>query len=136
MTKEMKTLTKEIVEEHYNITEGIDGNLSNLNYLWYMYYKGTKEGYWKPFIYMAELQLLKRFDYINDSEIQNLVSMMESEDEGNMSIVTLAIMSLRQLRIKEHGIYNRAKKEYSKIAEVYPNEILNHEVFTQTMKAR
>jgi len=136
MTKEMKALVKEIVEEHYNITKGIDGNLSSLNYLWYMYHKGTKEGYWKPFIYMAELQLLKRFDYINDSEIQNLVSMMESDDEDNMSIVTLAIMSLRQLRIKEHGIYNRAKKEYSKIAETYPSEILNHEVFTQTMKAR
>jgi hypothetical protein len=136
MTKEMKTLTKEIVEEHYNITKGIDGNLSSLNYLWYMYHKGTKEGYWKPFIYMSELQLLKRFDYINDSEIQNLVSMMESDDEDNMSIVTLAIMSLRQLRVKEHGIYNRAKIEYSKIAEAYPNEILNHEVFTQTMKAR
>ncbi len=132
----MKTLTKEIVEEHYNITKGIDGNLSSLNYLWYMYHKGTKEGYWKPFIYMSELQLLKRFDYINDSEIQNLVSMMESDDEDNMSIVTLAIMSLRQLRVKEHGIYNRAKIEYSKIAEAYPNEILNHEVFTQTMKAR
>lgn len=129
----MKALVKEIVEEHYNITEGADGNL---NYLWYMYHKGTKEGDWKPFIYMAELQLLKRFDYINDSEIQNLVSMMESEDEDNMSIVTLAIMSLRQLRIKEHGIYNKAKKEYSKIAEVYPTEILNHDVFTQTMKAR
>jgi hypothetical protein len=136
MTKEMKALVKEIVEEHYNITEGVDGNLNNLNYLWYMYYKGTKEGYWKPFIYMAELQLLKRFKYINDSEIQNLVSMMESEDEDNMSIVTLAIMSLRQLRVKEHGIYNKAKKEYSKIAEVYPTEILNHDVFTQTMKAR
>ena len=129
----MKTLVKEIVEEHYNITEGADGNL---NYLWYMYHKGTKEGYWKPFIYMAELQLLKRFDYINDSEIQNLVSMMESEDEDNMSIVTLAIMSLRQLRVKEHGIYNKAKKGYSKISEVYPTEILNHDVFTQTMKAR
>jgi hypothetical protein len=133
MTKEMKALVKEIVEEHYNITEGVDGNL---NYLWYMYYKGTKEGDWKPFIYMAELQLLKRFDYINDSEIQNLVSMMESEDEDNMSIVNLALMSLRQLRVKEHGIYNKAKKEYSKIAEVYPSEILNHDVFTQTMKAR
>ncbi len=132
----MKTLTKEIVEEHYNITEGIDGNLSSLNYLWYMYHKGTKEGYWKPFIYMAELQLLKRFDYINDSEIQNLISMMESEDEDNMSIVTLAITSLRNLRVKEHGTYNRAKKEYSKISEVYPTEILNHDVFTQTMKAR
>ena len=129
----MKALVKEIVEEHYNITEGADGNL---NYLWYMYHKGTKEGDWKPFIYMAELQLLKRFKYINDSEIQNLVSMMESEDEDNMSIVTLAIMSLRQLRIKEHGVYNKAKKEYSKIAEVYPTEILNHDVFTQTMKAR
>jgi len=129
----MKALVKEIVEEHYNITEGVDGNL---NYLWYMYYKGTKEGDWKPFIYMAELQLLKRFDYINDSEIQNLVSMMESEDEDNMSIVNLALMSLRQLRVKEHGIYNKAKKEYSKIAEVYPSEILNHDVFTQTMKAR
>ena len=129
----MKALVKEIVEEHYNITEGVDGNL---NYLWYMYCKGTKEGDWKPFIYMAELQLLKRFDYINDSEIQNLVSMMESEDEDNMSIVNLALMSLRQLRVKEHGIYNKAKKEYSKIAEIYPTEILNHEVFTQTMKAR
>ena len=129
----MKALVKEIVEEHYNITEGADGNL---NYLWYMYHKGTKEGDWKPFIYMAELQLLKRFDYINDSEIQNLVSMMESEDEDNMSIVTLAIMCLRQLRLKEHGIYNKAKKEYSKLAEIYPTEILNHEVFTQTMKAR
>ena len=129
----MKALVKEIVKEHYNITEGVDGNL---NYLWYMYYKGTKEGDWKPFIYMAELQLLKRFDYINDSEIQNLVSMMESEDEDNMSIVNLALMSLRQLRVKEHGIYNKAKKEYSKIAEVYPSEILNHDVFTQTMKAR
>lgn len=129
----MKALVKEIVEEHYNITEGADGNL---NYLWYMYHKGTKEGDWKPFIYMAELQLLKRFNYINDSEIQNLVSMMESEDEDNMSIVNLAIMSLRQLRVKEHGIYNKAKKEYSKLAEIYPTEILNHEVFTQTMKAR
>ena len=129
----MKALVKEIVEEHYNITEGADGNL---NYLWYMYHKGTKEGDWKPFIYMAELQLLKRFDYINDSEIQNLVSMMESEDEDNMSIVNLAIMSLRQLRVKEHGIYNKAKKEYSKLAEIYTTEILNHEVFTQTMKAR
>ena len=132
----MKALVKEIVEEHYNITKGADGNLSNLNYLWYMYHKGTKEGNWKPFVYMAELQLVKRFSYVNDSEIQNLVSMMESEDEDNMNIVTLAITSLRQLRVKEHGIYNKAKKEYSKIAEAYPNEILNHEVFTQTMKAR
>ena len=129
----MKALVKEIVEEHYNITEGADGNL---NYLWYMYHKGTKEGDWKPFIYMAELQLVKRFDYINDSEIQNLVSMMESDDEDNMNIVTLAITSLRQLRIKEHGIYNKAKKGYSKLAELYTNEILNHEVFTQTMKSR
>ena len=129
----MKVLVKEIVEEHYNITEGVDGNL---NYLWYMYHKGTKEGNWKPFVYMAELQLVKRFSYVNDSEIQNLVSMMESEDEDNMNIVTLAITSLRQLRVKEHGIYNKAKKGYSKIAEVYSSEILNHEVFTQTMKAR
>jgi succinate dehydrogenase flavin-adding protein (antitoxin of CptAB toxin-antitoxin module) len=133
MTKEMKTLTKEIVEEHHRITEVGD---SNLNYLWWMYHDGTKKGDWKPFIYMAELQLVKRFDYINDSEIQNLVSMMESKDEDNMNIVTLAIMSLRQLRITEHGIYDKAKQEYLQIAETYPSEILNHEVFTQTMKAR
>jgi len=101
-----------------------------------MYHDGTKKGDWKPFIYMAELQLVKRFDYINDSEIQNLVSMMESKDEDNMNIVTLAIMSLRQLRITEHGIYDKAKQEYLQIAKTYPSEILNHEVFTQTMKAR
>jgi len=81
----MKTLTKEIVEEHHRITEVGD---SNLNYLWWMYHDGTKKGDWKPFIYMAELQLVKRFDYINDSEIQNLVSMMESKDEDNMNILS------------------------------------------------
>jgi hypothetical protein len=40
-TQELKKLSAAIAEEHYNITNGADGNL---NYLWYMYHKGSKEG--------------------------------------------------------------------------------------------
>jgi hypothetical protein len=48
-------------------------------------------------------------------------------------MVTLSIKSFRDLRIKEHGEYSKVNQVYWKIAKDYPHEILNHEVFMQTM---
>jgi hypothetical protein len=129
-TKEILKLVATIAEEHYNITDGADGNL---NYLWYMYHKGSKKDEFRPFVYMAELMLLKKYDYLNDAEVRNIISMMKSDDRDNLAIVTLSIQSLRDLRIKEHGVYSKENEVYKDLKYTYAFEILNHTVFMQTM---
>ena len=131
--KEIEALTAEIAAEHYNITEDVD---SNLHYLWYMYHKGTKAGTFKPFVFMAELQLLKRMGYTNDTEVQNMIKMLESEDQDNVHLVTLAIKNYRDLRIQEYGEYCKVSKHYADIAKNYAFEVLNHEVFMTTMAVK
>jgi hypothetical protein len=109
--KEMEELSAQIAEEHYNITDGVD---QNLHYLWYMYHKGSKAGMFRPFVYMAELQLLKHMGYINDVEIKNMIRMLESEDQDNLHMVTLSIKNFRELRLQEHGEYSKVNKAYWK----------------------
>jgi hypothetical protein len=129
----MEALTAEIAAEHYEITQNVD---SNLNYLWYMYHKGSKAGTFRPFVYMAELQLLKKMGYTNDLEAKNMIKMLESSDEDNIHMVTLAIKNYRDLRIQEHGLYSKVNKDYWNVAKNYAFEILNHEVFTTTMAVK
>lgn len=131
--KQMEILSAQIAEEHYNITNGVD---QNLNYLWYMYHKGSKAGMFRPFVYMAELQLLKKMDYINDTEIKNMIHMIESEDKDNLHMVTLSIKNFRKLRLKEHGEYSKTNSAYWEIAKKYGIEVLNQEIFMQTMASR
>jgi hypothetical protein len=129
-TKEMLKLVAAIAEEHYNITDGADGNL---NYLWYMYHKGSKKDEFRPFVYMAELMLLKKYNYLSEAEIKNIIGMMKSDDRDNLTMVTLTIQSLRNLRIKEHKIYSKENEAYKDLNYTYAFEILNHTVFMQTM---
>ena len=129
-TQELKKLSAAIAEEHYNITNGADGNL---NYLWYMYHKGSKKDEFRPFVYMAELMLLKKYNYLTETEIRNLIGMMKSDDRDNLTMVTLTIENLRNLRIKEHGVYSKENKAYAELEYTYAFEVLNHTVFLQTM---
>lgn len=129
-TQELKKLSAAIAEEHYNITNGADGNL---NYLWYMYHKGSKKDEFRPFVYMAELMLLKKYNYLSETEIRNLMGMMKSDDRDNLTMVTLTIENLRNLRIKEHGVYSKENKAYAELEYTYAFEVLNHTVFMQTM---
>ena len=52
-------LVYSIVKEHYDMAKKTDQSIS---YLWYMYDQGTKSGEFRPFIYMAEMQLLKEME--------------------------------------------------------------------------
>ena len=131
--KEIEALTAKIAAEHYEITEDVD---SNLHYLWYMYHKGSKAGTFKPFVFMAELQLLKRMSYTNDTEVQNMIKMLESEDQDNVNLVTLVIKNYRDTRVQEYGEYSKTNKYYADIAKNYAYEILNHEVFMTTMAVK
>jgi hypothetical protein len=131
MEKDFKQLIANIAEEHYDMTSSVD---KNLNYLWYMYYKGSKKGDFRPFIFMAELMLLNKFNYLSKSEIKNIIAMMKSEDRDNLNIVTLTIKNLRELRIKEHGIYSNDNNVYNEVKLNYAYEIVNHSAFTTVMK--
>ena len=128
--KEFKELIGAIVEEHFQMTKKID---QNLHYLWFMYKTGTKAGDYKPFMLMAEMQLLKEMGYISAEEIQNMVSMIDSKDEDNFYLVWLAVKTWRMNRIKDHGMYSSTNLfPYMNIEKDYPTKILNHEVFLKT----
>jgi hypothetical protein len=116
----------EIVDEHFQMTKNVD---NNLNYLWFLYKRGTKAGDYKPFILMAEMQLLKEMGYITVEEIDNMWNMLNSEDRDNFNLVYLAMKSLRSMRIKEHGIYTVDNMVYEETAKDYPFKILSQDIF-------
>lgn len=124
--KGFKEFIAEIVEEHFQMTKNVD---NNLNYLWFLYKRGTKAGEYKPFILMAEMQLLKEMGYITVEEIDNMWNMLNSEDRDNFNLVYLAMKTLRSTRVKEHGIYNMSNTMYEEIAKDYPVKILSQDVF-------
>ncbi len=59
--------------------------------------------------------------------------MMKSDDRDNLTMVTLTIENLRNLRIKEHGVFSKDNKAYDEVKHTYAFEVLNHTVFLQTM---
>lgn len=126
----LKNLISVIVEEHYYITKKTD---QNLNYLWYLYYKAGKAGEYRPFILIAEIQLLNKLGYLSDDEVKNIVVMMESKDLDNLNLVYLSVLALRNKRVEKHGIYNKTEvsDELTKLVKDYSYTVLNTEILTK-----
>lgn len=132
--KEFKEFIENIVDEHYQISKNAD---SNLHYLWHLYKHGNNAGDYKPFILMAEMQLLKEMGYISEEEIENMWQMVESEDQDNFNLVWLALKTWRLTRIKEHGLYSSTNTfPYSNIERDYASKILNYEVFSKAKHSK
>ena len=127
----MKDLVKIIVEEHYHMTKNVD---QNLHYLWHLYNHGTKAGEYRPFILLAEIQLLKALDYITEDEAHNMSNMMQSEDTDNLNLVYLSILNMRKKRIEKHGEWGigPASVRLSEIVKDYPHTVLSKELFIAT----
>lgn len=128
--KEFKEFIENIVDEHYQISKNAD---SNLHYLWHLYKHGNNAGDYKPFILMAEMQLLKEMGYISEEEIENMWQMVESEDQDNFNLVWLALKTWRLTRIKEHGLYSSTNfLPYNDIEKHYNSKIMNYDLFSKT----
>jgi len=130
LTKKFKKFLHSIIEEHYNMTS--EGNI--LNYLWYMYHKGVNAGTYRPFIFMAEMHLLKEMGYMENDDIKNLNEMIKSEDKDNFYLGYLSLESLRSKRIKEHGAFSQANKIYTDYISSYASKILNTTLFQNALK--
>ena len=102
---------EDIAKEHYDITS--DLGLSNLSYLWFMYANGSKKGDFKPFIFLAEVNLLVRLNYLENEEKRNIIG--------------LSILELRKQRIKDLGKYTKDNKHYELVD--YHKEVINTDDF-------
>jgi len=136
-TKKFKKFLHSIIQEHYNMTsQNNDITFSNqsLNYLWYMYHKGANAGTYRPFIFMAEMHLLKEMGYMKNENIQNINEMIKSEDKDNFYLGYLSLESLRSKRIKEHGAFSQGSKVYMDLVPDYASKILNTTLFQNALK--
>lgn len=128
---EIKNLVNVIVKEHFYMTKEVD---QNLHYLWHLYNHGSKAGDYRPFILLAEIQLLKVLDYITEDEAYNMSNMMQSEDIDNLNLVYFSILNMRKKRIEEHGEWGigPASARLSEIVKDYPHSVLSKELFIAT----
>ena len=125
------SLAKKIIEEHYEITAVSDKVAdSNINYLWWMYYKGTKKGEFKLFILGYEMNLLLSLGIITPEEAESLKLMVKSEDEDNFYMALLSIEKFRKDRIKKHGEWDNVildvSPEFLEVAKNYMKDVINN----------
>jgi hypothetical protein len=122
--KKIVSLIENICHEHHMVCKVED---SNMGYLWYMYTHGTKKGSFRPFIFLSELNLLVKTGYITEDEKQNLLGMFLSSDDDNAYLTAYSIITLRDKRIKEMGLWTLDNEKYKDIN--YTTDIISPETF-------
>lgn len=131
-SRKLWKLASDIVAEHFAMTLGID---RNINYLFFMYYKGNKKDTFRPFIIGFELNLLLSLGIITEEEKESIALMFNSEDEDNFYIALLALENFRKARIKIHGKWNNTNsttklpevsKEFAETVENYHIKIVKN----------
>ena len=122
--KNIKELIRDICLEHSEICKVED---SNVGYLWYMYTHGTKTGDFKPFMFLAEINLLVATSMLFEDEKERLIEMMISEDKDNMFLVAMTILQLRNTRLKNYGLYTKDNEAYKSIN--YLTHVISPETF-------
>ena len=117
-------MIRDICNEHREVAKPTD---SNIGYLWYMYASGTKEGTFRPFIFLAEINLLIKTGYVTAEEKDNMIKMLDSLDEDNAHLLAYSILTFRNQRIKDLGLWTLDNEKYSEID--YIRDIINTEIF-------
>ena len=100
---------------------------SNMGYLWYMYTHGTKKGEFRPFIFLSEVNLLVKTGYLTEEEKNNLINMLSSNDDDNAHLTAYSIITLRNQRIKDMGLWTLENENYKDIN--YTKDVISPETF-------
>lgn len=127
--QKIKTLIHDICKEHWDACRVED---SNMGYLWYMYSSGHKKGDFKPFIFLSELNLLVKTGHVTEVEKQNMLGMLLSEDQDNANITAFSIITFRNSRIKELGLWTVDNDSYKNIN--YTVDVISPEFFSEKRK--
>jgi hypothetical protein len=122
--KKITSLIENICHEHHMVCKVED---SNMGYLWYMYTHGTKKGEFRPFIFLSEVNLLVKTGYLTEEEKENLINMLNSNDEDNAHLTAYSIITLRNQRIKDMGLWTLENENYKDIN--YTKDVISPETF-------
>jgi hypothetical protein len=117
-------MIRDICKEHWEVSRPND---SNIGYLWYMYAAGTKAGTFRPFIFLAEINLLVKTGYITAVEKDNMIGMLSSSDEDNAHVLAYSILTFRNNRIKDLGVWTLDNEKYKEID--YIRDVINIQIF-------
>jgi len=122
--KKIISLIENICHEHHMVCKKED---SNMGYLWYLYTYGTKKGEFRPFIFLSEINLLVKTGYLTEVEKENLIGMLKSDDEDNAHLTGYSIITLRNQRIKDMGLWTLENEKYKDIN--YTRDVISPETF-------
>jgi hypothetical protein len=122
--KKIISLIENIGNEHYMVCKVEDGNMG---YLWYMYTHATKKRDFRPFIFLSEINLLVKTGYLTEVEKENLIGMLKSDDEDNAHLTAYSIITLRNKRIEEMGLWTLDNENYKDVN--YTRDIISPETF-------
>jgi len=122
--QKIRSLLENICHEHHGVCQVED---SNMGYLWHMYTYGTKKGNFRPFILLSEINLLVKLNYLTREESDNLINMLQSNDEDNAHLTAYSIITLRNQRIKDMGLWTLDNEKYKDIN--YTRDIISPETF-------
>jgi len=122
--KKIISLIENICHEHHMVCKKED---SNMGYLWYLYTYGTKKGEFRPFIFLSEINLLVKTGYLTEIEKENLIGMLSSDDEDNAHLTAYSIITLRNKRIEEMGLWTLENEKYKDVN--YTRDIISPETF-------
>jgi hypothetical protein len=122
--KKITSLIENICHEHHMVCKVED---SNMGYLWYMYTHGTKKGEFRPFIFLSEVNLLVKTGYLTEEEKNNLINMLSSNDDDNAHLTAYSIITLRNQRIKDMGLWTLENENYKDIN--YTKDVISPETF-------
>ena len=122
--KKITSLIENICNEHHMVCKVGD---SNMGYLWYMYTHGTKKGEFRPFIFLSEVNLLVKTGYFTEEEKNNLINMLSSNDDDNAHLTAYSIITLRNQRIKDMGLWTLENENYKDIN--YTKDVISPETF-------
>ena len=127
--KEIRKLIRSICNEHYEASREED---SSIGYLWFIYVIKSMDCAYKPFMFLAEISLLKTMGYLSDDEKESMLKMLESKDEDNHYLIALSIMTLRDKRIKEKGLYKKDNPNYKDVT--YIKDVIDTSLFLKSKR--
>jgi len=130
MERRIANLAKKICLEHFEISAN-----SSTNYLWFMYIDGTKEGTFKPFIFLAELHLLLYLNLMEEGQVNNCIKLLRSPDKENLFVASQVINFFRKERIKKLDHFNPKKLgPYADAVRDYDTKIVNTSLWNNVQK--
>jgi hypothetical protein len=120
--KEQKELLRKICSEHASLSEVNDRHVF---YFWFTQSsKGPRSFNYKPFMVLAEINLLHEMKIIDDSEKEGIIRLFESSNySDDLYMAMTSLEFFRNQRIEKFGTYKTSPENYKELSINYKEKV-------------